>query len=110
MKKSIFAFALLCGLLMVACSGPNVTGWIRINQLGYLPQSDKIAVFLVKDTVDIKNFAVKDSATGKTVQKFKVEKNFGMWEQFGNTVRLNFSALETPGSYYIEANGVKRCV
>lgn len=113
MKKALFATVLLCGILLAACGGPKVTGWIRINQLGYLPQSDKVAVFLIQDSayakkfIEIKNFEVKDSATGKTAGKFKVEKDFGAWEQFNNTVRLNFSAFQTPGTYYIEAGGVK---
>ena len=49
MKKALFATVLLCGILLAACGGPKVTGWIRINQLGYLPQSDKVAVFLIQD-------------------------------------------------------------
>ena len=105
MKKTLFA--LLSVLLLAACSEPQVTGWIRVNQMGYLPVSKKVAVFLVKDTVDIKKFEIKDSATGKTVQKFELTENFGTWEQFGNTVRLDFSSVETPGVYYLEANGVK---
>lgn len=105
MKKTLFA--LLSVLLLAACSEPQVTGWIRVNQMGYLPVSKKVAVFLVKDTVDIKKFEIKDSATGKTVQKFELTENFGTWEQFGNAVRLDFSSVETPGVYYLEANGVK---
>lgn len=113
MKKTFFAIALLCGAIFAACSGPKVDGWIRINQLGYLPQSDKVAVMLIRDTTEAKkavainSFAIKDSATGKTVQKFKVAENFGPWEQFANTVRLDFSAFQTPGTYFIEAGGVK---
>ena len=105
MKKTLFA--LLSVLLLAACSEPQVTGWIRVNQMGYLPVSKKVAVFLVKDTVDIKKLEVKDSATGKTIQKFELTENFGTWEQFGNTVRLDFTSVETPGVYYLEANGVK---
>ena len=60
MKKTLFA--LLSVLLLAACSEPQVTGWIRVNQMGYLPVSKKVAVFLVKDTVDIKKFEIKDSA------------------------------------------------
>lgn len=115
MKKTLFAIPLLLvGVLLLAgCGGANVNGWIRINQLGYLPQSDKIAVMLILDSVqakksvEVKSFVLKDSATGKTVKKFKVEKNFGPWEQFDNTVRLNFSDFQTPGTYYLEARGVK---
>ena len=107
MKKTLFAITLIATLFFTACKEQQVTGWIRINQLGYLPVSQKTAVFLVKDTVDIRKFALKDSATGKTVKKYDVTENFGTWEQFGNAVRLNFTDFETPGTYYIEANGVK---
>lgn len=115
MKKTLFAIPLLLvGVLLLAgCGGANVNGWIRINQLGYLPKSDKIAVMLILDSVqaeksvEVKSFVLKDSATGKTVKKFKVEENFGPWEQFDNAVRLNFSDFQTPGTYYLEARGVK---
>lgn len=30
--------------------------WIRINQLGYLPQSVKVAVFMSEEETNIENF------------------------------------------------------
>ena len=107
MKKTLFAIPLLLvGVLLLAgCAGATVNGWIRINQLGYLPKSDKIAVMLILDSVqakksvEVKSFVLKDSATGKTVKKIKVEKNFGPWELCDNTVRLNFSDFQPPGNY-----------
>ena len=81
MKKTLFAIPLLLvGVLLLAgCGGANVNGWIRINQLGYLPQSDKIAVMLILDSVqakksvEVKSFVLKDSATGKTVPQYVTE-------------------------------------
>ena len=32
--------------------------WIRINQLGYLPQSVKVAVFMSEEPTDIQEYAL----------------------------------------------------
>ena len=41
-------------------------GWIRINQLGYLPQATKVAVLMSEEDVDITNFELVDAYTGQT--------------------------------------------
>lgn len=45
----------------------NREAWIRINQLGYLPESVKVAVFISTDDVKPENFVLCDTATGKEV-------------------------------------------
>ena len=84
--------------------------WIRINQLGYLPQSVKVAVFISTEPVKLSNFQIVDTLTGKVVFKgqandFKSE-NWGMKSSY----RLNFSKLERPGDYYIRINNVRSSV
>ena len=44
--------------------------WIRINQLGYLPQSVKVAVFMSEEPADIQEYALIDAFTGQTVFQF----------------------------------------
>lgn len=39
--------------------------WIRINQLGYLPQSIKVAVFMSETKTDVQEYALVDAFTGK---------------------------------------------
>ncbi len=75
---------------------------VRINQLGYLPKSIKVAVFLSTDKTNLDEFSVHQSLTdklvftGKTV--IKPADNWGMKSAF----RLDFSKLEEPGRYYIQ--------
>jgi len=76
---------------------------IKINQLGFLPASQKLAVVNAPDAT---RFAVVDAASGKTV----FEGALGVpstWDASGETVRLaDFSALRTPGSYRLVIAGV----
>ena len=55
---------------------PSLTGqsWIRINQLGYLPESVKVAVFISAESVALKDFSIHDAVTDKIVLKGKAEK------------------------------------
>ena len=51
--------------------------WIRINQLGYLPQSVKVAVFMSEEPADIQEYALIDAFTGQTVRTFNSTKATG---------------------------------
>lgn len=57
----IFAFAAL------PCKADE---WIRINQLGYLPQSIKVAVFMSETKTDVQEYALVDAFTGKNGTHF----------------------------------------
>ena len=51
---------------MVLFALPAFSGsWIRINQLGYLPQATKVAVFMSNDAVSLGSFDVIDAYTGR---------------------------------------------
>jgi len=80
----------------------NAQNVIRINQLGYLPKSIKVAVFLSSEKISANYFTVHDALSGKEVYKGKIKvadaANWGMETSF----RLNFSELETSGGYYIK--------
>lgn len=81
--------------------------WIRINQLGYLPKSTKVAVWVSKTEASIKEFKVVDSQTHKVVFTAKAGKAFGAYGPFAKGYRLNFSKLNKDGSYYIQSGAVK---
>ena len=82
--------------------------WVRVNQLGYMPQSVKVAVFISTDDTDAGDFTVCDAATGKVVYSGKAERsaNAAKWGM-KSACRLNFSDLKKCGGYYVEFNGVK---
>ena len=74
---------------------------ILVNQLGYITQSTKIAVFCGSQLPD--RFEVIDADTGKTVYTGKPEKRESQ-DSYGDEIGYgDFSQVELPGKYYIEA-------
>jgi len=77
-------------------------GFIRINQLGYLPKSIKVAVFLSEQKLDISAFKVVNSANGEVVYEGKPQLSEAAGWGMETAYRLNFSQVELPGTYFIE--------
>ncbi|HET8737538.1 MAG TPA: glycoside hydrolase family 9 protein [Pricia sp.] len=105
-----FVCALLVGnpytLFSQNPEGPAV-GVIRINQLGYMPESIKVAVFGSKNDSKIESFSLHDAATGKEVFTSKNPRAKGAYGPFKSTYRLHFSDFDIPGKYYVQASSVK---
>ncbi|MDR2358168.1 MAG: glycoside hydrolase family 9 protein [Prevotellaceae bacterium] len=102
MKKHYFLLLCLFSLNYAAAGQP---AWIRINQLGYIPHSVKVAVFLSQTEAATRDFVVKDADSGEIVFSGQgIAANAGRWGM-ANALRLNFSPLERTGGYYIECNG-----
>ena len=112
MKRLLFLLPLaLLFIGWVATREANPTSWIRINQLGYLPQGTKAAVWASKENQSISSFQLVDVATGKKVFTGKAGTAFGAYGPFQQSYRLNFSAFKKPGRYYLEAGqGLPSCV
>lgn len=102
--KASFLFFLLS--LFVAFNS-NTTEVIRINQLGYLPKSIKVAVFISSENRDFSSFTVHNAISNEVVFKGKTESkpaaNWGMKTAY----RLSFSNLEKEGGYYIKVGETK---
>lgn len=81
--------------------------WIRFNQLGYQPSSVKVAVWCSKENNVISSWELVDANTNAVVYKGKVEKLFGAYGPFTQTARLNFSAFNKSGTYYLRAGTAK---
>ena len=77
--------------------------WIRINQLGYLPQSIKVAVFMSEDECALPQFELVDAYTQEVVRAFDSLKESGSIGNMKTTYRLNFSDYSIPGVYYLKA-------
>lgn len=88
------------------CAGSLVlqAQYIRINLMGYLPGSSKVAVWCSKEEKAISDFQILD-ARGKVVLKGKAGKAYGAYGPFKQTYRLDFSKLTKPGKYTIRAGG-----
>ncbi len=87
-------------VLTIFCTDGNEV--IRINQLGYLPNSTKVAVFLSFENINITTFTVHNTLSDDVVFKGKTKltdaENWGMKTAF----RLDFSNVEISGGYYLK--------
>lgn len=95
-------------LIAVGYSGNDVkNSLIRINQLGYLPHSVKVAVLCSKQNMDCPSFSLHKAKSGQEILKSGAVKFYGAYGPFVTTWRLNFSEFEQNGEYYIEAGGAR---
>ena len=108
MKKIAIEFMISLGILLMGiCTFPCHAGqWIRMNQLGYLPSSSKVAVLLSNETVSVESFRIVDIYSGETFYRSKPDdiRATGPLQNMNSTFRLNFSALEKEGSYRMEVS------
>lgn len=106
MKKFYITF--LCMLTLIAFRG-YAESWIRINQLGYIPKTSKVAVMMSQEDVQVNEFEVVDAFTCKTVGRYgsKHVKACGALGKMKATFRLNFSDFQIPGTYFLKAGNYK---
>src|SRR5574338_781576 len=81
--------------------------WIRINQLGYLPNTPKVAVLISKKDIDVKEFLIRDAYTEKIIYTSNEIQSFGNAWNFNSNFKLDFSSLKNEGIYFIECNDVR---
>ena len=100
-------------LAAVISFGAQAGEWVRVNQLGYLPDDIKVAVYLNSEAVASANaqenmFQLVDAVNGKVVFSAPVEyaKNPGKWA-LKTGARLNFSEYNIPGGYYVQFRDAK---
>ena len=100
----IFWIQVFLILIIVTTKAQSV---IRINQLGYLPKSIKVAVLLSNQKLDIQDFVVVNSTNSEVV--YKAEPQFSDGTKWGmeTAYRLNFSQVEIPGTYFIKFGEIK---
>ena len=97
--KKIYAIAFLT-LSSITLSAQQ---WIRVNQMGYLPEDTKVAVWVSKEKVPVTEFRLVNELTGKTVftsHKIISKSTNGA---FAATARLDFSTVREAGAYRLVA-------
>ncbi len=98
MNRIIFIF-----FLVFAVFSSRGSSWIRINQLGYLPQSVKVAVFISDEQQDLKDFQLIDAESGKVIfSNIPVIYDGAKWAM-KYAARLNFTSVSIPGRYFVKA-------
>ena len=98
--------ASLAGLLLLGGLSADSGAFIRINQVGYLPAGRKVAVFCALEERRLRDFSVVD-AGGRRVFGRRRALAAGPFGPCASTFRLDFSALTTPGTYQVVAEGVR---
>ena len=87
----------------IAAASPS-PGVIRFNQLGYLPDAPKVAVYCALQPTEIQHFTVSD-ATGKTVLERRPIPG-GAFGPCATADRLDFSSIKKAGDYRITVGSV----
>lgn len=104
MKRTL---VILIVLITVAVSA-SAQQWIRVNQMGYLPDAIKTAVFAGKgEASTLKEFVVKEALSDNVVYRGKDVVKYGAYGPFSYGYRLRFSPFRREGAYYVEANGTR---
>ena len=91
-------------LVLLQVAATSATAAIRINQLGYLPDAPKVAVFCSLTPAELGDFVVTDTAGRKILQRQStLDKPFGPCVA---SYRLDFSSVMKPGDYRITAGEI----
>lgn len=80
---------------------------IRVNQLGYLPGSVKVAVFLADSDVKASQFTLHDALTDKVVFRGKVQVKPAAEWGMKTAMRLPFTEFSKAGGYYLMLGDVR---
>ena len=94
-------------LFLLSALITNGSSWIRINQMGYLPQSVKVAVFISDESTDYHQFQLVDAIANKVVfESLPVSYDGSKWGM-KSAARLNFSKFSKEGSYYLKVGNTR---
>ncbi len=89
-------------ILSLAAVQAFAGSWIRVNQIGYLPEATKVAVFMSDETAQINGFELVDAFAGEVAFSSSSVRPTGVLGHMKTTCRLDFSGLKTSGAYYIK--------
>ena len=94
----------ICSILLLFGPKASAGQWIRMNQLGYLPSSSKVAVLLSNEDISVEEFSIIDVYSGETVfrSSSSLIRKTGRLQNMESTFRLDFSSLEKEGTYRME--------
>ena len=105
MPRCRFLKFFLAAALWIPCMLPASAegAWVRINQLGYLPDATKVAVLLSREAVQVTGFELADCFTDEVVFRGTGDdiRPTGPLGGMQSTARLDFSGLRREGAYRI---------
>lgn len=101
MIKRIVSVFLFVFCLVFNCFG--IDAWIRINQVGYLPNATKRVVLVSESPLSINQFTIHDALTNKEIAKYTSVNRWGRFLSYKSTYILDFSPFKLQGAFYIKA-------
>ncbi|MGQ9619962.1 MAG: glycoside hydrolase family 9 protein [Bacteroidales bacterium] len=104
MKSKIRILLFAC--IILASNTIFSQSWIRINQLGYSPESVKVGVFLSENARKISSFSLCEAESGRVVFKGKADLYDGSFWGMKGSARLDFSDFNRPGIYFLRAGNI----
>lgn len=109
-RNAYVIFWTLLAAAAISCAGASEASaedvFIRVNQLGFAPGSNKPAVALSYAALPTK-FAIVDASTEKLAFEASSRVVPGKWGMFPFLGELDFSALKQPGRYYVRTGESK---
>ena len=96
-------------LALLALAAADSSSFVRVNQLGYLPDAPKVAVVCSLDSARITTFTVEDERGRAVLGPLRATPT-GAFGPCLTTHRLDFTALLRPGRYRVIASRVDGAV
>lgn len=97
---------LLQGMSTLFAQAHDKTIYLRANQIGYLPEDDKIALAFSPQALPNARFEIIDAVSGQRVWgPQKLGNNAGAYGNFAYHYRLDFTAFRQPGRYKLRIAG-----
>ncbi|WP_423129617.1 glycoside hydrolase family 9 protein [Gaoshiqia sp. Z1-71] len=94
--RALMLFILFCPYHLFA------SGVIRVNQLGYFPDAQKVAVFLSSERVPAGHFQLVNCLSGEKVFEALSEKSDASVWGMQTAYRLDFSSFSESGGFYLQ--------
>jgi len=81
--------------------------YIRMNQVGFLTDDIKSAIILSESSLRHSSFTISNNSPGEIVYTGKIEARAALNSDFPFTYFIDFSAIDSPGTYTISVDGLK---
>ena len=102
MKKSFLLISMALLTFIQSLSAQDQEVYIRINQVGYLPEDPKEAIIFSNRPVK-EAFKLVRKDGSKEIQPFHPEKiDVHGWGTFSNYYKIDFSKIQQPGEYMLQ--------
>lgn len=106
MKNKLFRVSISLIFYLLLSISIHSQVYIRLNQLGYLPNDYKSAVLLSNDDLSGQEYFIK-SVSGKLLDSGTINNTSGTYGNFNFVYKITFSRLKNPGKYFVEVSSYK---